>query len=219
MQTKTMWGAIAIIALGLFFIIGSTFKEDSANNERYEKAKEEEQKIVKAEQEKEKARQKYKEQADKAIAKTHIIDDSLDPTTLAYRYNKYLKGLKIEHSISFGDNSYDAKAYPNDKIVMGGTLSPNSRQFTKLYLAGLDLTTDKDIDEFKDIASAFFTSVTNQDIPIKDREEILLRKLDLGNIMKNGGETEFQIGDIKYTLDCDKDSLVRIDVVNVKNPQ
>ncbi|MEC2056134.1 hypothetical protein I6J18_01690 [Peribacillus psychrosaccharolyticus] len=216
MQAKTMWGAIAVIALGLFFIIGSTFIEDSANSERYEKAKEKEQSIVKAEQEKEKARQRHKKQIDKATTKTHIIDDSLDPTVLAYRYNKYFKGLKIDHSISFGDSSYDARAFPNDKIVIGGTLSPNSRKFSKLYLAGLNLTEDKEINEFKNIALAFFTSVFNQDIPIKDREGIL--NIHLDKVMKNGGETMFQTGKIEYRFLNIKDSVIRIDVTNIKNP-
>lgn len=216
MQGKLKWGAIAVIALGLFFIIGSTFIEDSANSERYEKAKEKEQSLIKAEQEKEKARQKYKEQSDKAIAKTHIIDDSLDPTVLAYRYNKYFKGLKIDHSISFGDSSYDATAFPNDKIVISGTLSPNSRKFSKIYLAGLNLTEDKEINEFKNIALAFFTSVANQDIPLRDREDIL--NIHLDKVMKNDGETEFQMGQIKYRFFSIEDSEIRIDISNSKNP-
>lgn len=216
MLGKLKWGAIAVIALGLFFIIGSTFIEDSANSERYEKAKEKEQSLIKAEHEKEKVREKYKKQVDKAITETHIIDDSLDPTVLSYRYNKYFKGLKIDHSISFGDSSYDARAFPNEKIVIGGTLSSNSRKFSKLYLAGLDLTEDKEINEFKNIALAFFTSVANQDIPIKDREDILNMNLD--KVIKNGGETMFQIGQIEYRFLNSGDSVLRIDVTNSKNP-
>ncbi|MEK3797000.1 hypothetical protein MHI18_01895 [Peribacillus sp. FSL H8-0477] len=219
MQGKLKWGAIAVIALGLFFIIGSTFIEDSANSERYEKAKEKEQEIVKAEQEKEKARQKYKEQSDKAIAKTHIIDNSLDPTVLEYRYNKYFKDLNIDHSITFGDvksGSYKAMVYPTDKTVMSGTLAPNSRKFSKLLLAGLNLTEDEEINEFKTIALAFFTSVFNQDIPIKTREDIL--DIHLGKVIKNGGETEFQTGKIKFKFLNTEDSVIRIDVTHSENP-
>lgn len=215
MQGKLKWGAIAVIALGLFFIIGSTFIEDSANSERYEKAKEKEQSLIKAEQEKEKAREKYKKQVDKAITETHIIDDSLDPTVLEYRYNKYFEGLKIDRSISFGNSSYDATAYPTDKTVIGGTLSPKSNKFSKLYLAGLDLTEDKEIDEFKNIALAFFTSVLNQGIPIKTREDIL--NIHLDKVIKNVGETEFQTGKIKFKFTHTDNAVIRIDVTHSKN--
>lgn len=216
-----MWSTIAVISLALFCVIAYTFVEDSGNSAELEEAKEKEQSIVEAEQEKQKARKRYAKQVEEATMDTHAIDNILDPSVLAYRYNKYFKDLNIDHSIKFDNEDMrmvKASTYPNDKTVIFGSMTSNTWLFSKIALKGFDIETDKDITEFKEIALAFFISVASQDLSNKDKEEILYKELKLGNIIKNGGKKEYHIEDIKFTVNKE-DSIIRIDGVNVKNPQ
>lgn len=91
MQVKLLWVTIAVIALGLFSIVGSTFIEDSGNSARFEETNKKEKSIIEAEQLKQKVRQRNIERIKESTTDTHTIDDLLDPSVLAYRYNKYFK--------------------------------------------------------------------------------------------------------------------------------
>lgn len=216
-----MWVAIAVIALGLFSIVGSTFIEDLGNSARFEEANEKEKSIIEAEQEKQKVRQRNIERIKESTTDTHTIDDLLDPSVLAYRYNKYFKDLKIDRSIKFDNENIrmvKSSAFPNDKTVIFGSMASNTGAFATVALKGLDLQTDKDMAEFKEIALGFFISVASKDLSNKDKEEILYKELELDNIIKNGGKKEYYIEDIKFTLN-NEDSIIGLSVANVKNPQ
>lgn len=217
-----MWSAIAVIALGLFGIVMYSFAEDP--NKNYEPKQETKQETKKeklpVETTQVKDKQHYSNYIDKELSANHYIGDNLDPSVFEYTYNKYFSDLKIDRSIDFGPVRYGSvsvSADLSDKIFIKGSMLSDSMMFTELYLYGFGLKTDKEINEFKEITLAVFTSVANQDV-----KDSLYKTMNFNEKIKNGGEVELIMGDIKYVLSQSKlddgSLLITFLVSNIKNP-
>lgn len=217
MPFKRMWGAIAVITLGLISIVIFTFAEDPNKGYKPIKETKDEKSIVETEPKKDK--QLTSKYINKELAYQQALDNNLDPAVLEHRYNKYFKELKIDRSIDFGPVRYGSVKIStklNDKVIIHGSMQDDTMLFTSLSLTGIDLKTDKEIKDFKEITLAFFTSIANQGI-----EDILYISMNFNEIIKNGGEVEFIIKDIKYSLFQHKDeygSLIQFYVSTIKNP-
>ena len=197
MQFKLTWGAIAVLALGLFGIVIYTFTGDVSKQETKN-----EKSIIETQQEKE--RKFYSDYIENDMVEfEQPLYANFDPAMLEYRYNKYFKDLNIDRSMHFGKvdfNTEEVSTNLNDKISIYGSLGSEMTDFTHLNLIGAEITTDKEIEEFKEIALAFFTSAANQKISVESRKDILYKTMNFEDILKNGGQTEFIIEDIKYIL-------------------
>lgn len=211
-----MWGVIAVIALGLFSMIMFTFAEDpNKDNEPLQETKDEKS-IIETKPEKDK--QFYSDYIDKELAYKQALDNNLDPSVLEHRYNKYFKELKIDRSMDFGSVRYGSVKIStelSDHVTIYGSMQNDTMLFTDFNLIGFDLHTDKEINEFKEITLAFFTSIANQDI-----EDILYKSMNFNEIIKNGGEAEFIIKDIKYSLFQHEDeygSFIQFFASTIKN--
>lgn len=222
MQVKLTWAVIAVIALGLCGIVMYTFAEDPSNEYESKQETKNEKSIIETQQEKD--REFYSDYIEKDIVEyEQPLYVNFDPTVLEYRYNKYFKDLKVERSMHFGEVNFDTvniSTKLSDKISIFGSLGSEMNAFTRLNLIGAKITTDKEIEEFKEIAIAFFTSVANQKLSVERRKEILYKAMNFEDILKNGGQTEFFIEDIKYNLLQEQQSeglFIELIVSNNKN--
>lgn len=217
MPLKRMWGAIAVIALGLISMVMFTFAEDPNKGYKPIKETKDEKSIIETAPEKDK--QFYSDYIDKELAYKQALDNNLDPPVLEYRYNKYFKELKIDRSMDFGPVRYGSVKISTElsgNAIIHGWMQDDTMLFTSISLIGIDLKTDKEVNEFKEITLAFFTSIANQDI-----EDILYKSMNFNEIIKNGGEVEFIIKDIKYSLTQHQDeygSFIQCYVSTIKNP-
>ncbi|MEC2056111.1 hypothetical protein I6J18_01805 [Peribacillus psychrosaccharolyticus] len=217
MAFKRMWGAIAVIALGLISMVMFTFAEDPNKGYKPLKDTKDEKSIV--ETAKEKDKQLTSKYINKELAYKQALDNNLDPAVLEHHYNNYFKELKINRSMDFGPVRYGSVSIStelSDNVTIYGSMQDDTMLFTILNLIGFDLHTDKEINDFKEITLAFFTSIANQDI-----KDILYKSMNFNEIIKNGGEVEFIIKDIKYSLTKHKDesgSFITFHVSTIKNP-
>lgn len=86
---------------------------------------------------------------------------------LEYRYNKYFSELKIDRSIDFGTikkRSVETSTDITDKISIYGVLNADTMKFTKVDLTGFGLTTHKELDDYREVALAFFRVIADEDI-------------------------------------------------------
>ncbi|MGG3943208.1 hypothetical protein ABEV54_17435 [Peribacillus psychrosaccharolyticus] len=222
MQVKLTWAVIAVIALGLFGIVMFTFAEDRSNEYEPMQETKNEKSIIETQQEKE--RKFYSDYIEKDIVEyEQPLYVNFDPAVLEYRYNKYFKDLNIDRSMHFGEVGFNAEEIStnlSDKISIYGSLGSEMNAFTHLSLIGAEITTDKEIEEFKEVALAFFTAVANQKLSVERRKDILYKTMNFEDILKNGGQTEFFIEDIKYNLLQEQQSeglFIELIVSNNKN--
>lgn len=216
MPVKRMWGAIAVIAMGIISMVMFTFAEDPNKDNKHVQETKDEKSIVETAPEKDK--QLTSKYINKELAYKQALDSTLDPAVLEHRYNNYFKELKINRSMDFGPVRYGSVSIStelSDNVTIHGSMQDDTMLFTSLNLIGFDLHTDKEINEFKEITLALFTSIANQDI-----KDILYKSMNFNEIIKNGGEVEYIIKDVTYSLTKHKDesgSLIQFYVSTIKN--
>ena len=217
-----MWGAISVIALGLLTIVVYSFTNDS--NKR-EESKEEIKQEVKEEAKLPvettpvKDKQHYSDYIDKDLMPNHLLGNSLDPYSFEFRFNKYFKDLNIDRSIDFGQvrvGSVRTNTSIGENIFVHASMHQDNMMLTGLSLTGFELETKEDFKEFKEVTLAFLASSAG-----KDRAYDFYKQLKFDDIVKNGGNSEFIVGDIKYVLANNIDDggiLIQLFITNIKNP-
>lgn len=214
MQLKLMWGAIAVIVIGLFSVVASTYKEDSRN---ITETKQVENKSSIIEAAKEKDKKLIPVLVDTAN-EIHSLDNNLVPDVFAYRYNSFFETTEINGSVEFSEGSlpYDIFAKVGDKITISGVTHPDTLSLTKISLLGDDLKSADEIENFKNILFAFYISVVDQDLTPNEIDDIFYDELKCEKIIQNGGESEALVGEIKYNF-SNEGSEMSLRVTNINN--
>lgn len=214
MQLKLMWGAIAVIVIGLFSVVASTYKEDSRN---ITEIKQDENKSSIIEAAKEKDKKLIPVLVDTAN-EIHSLDNNLVSDVFAYRYNSFFETMEINGSVEFSEGSlpYDIFAKVGDKITISGVTHPDTLSLTKISLLGDDLKSADEIENFKNILFAFYISVVDQDLTPKEIDDIFYDELKCEKIIQNGGEAEALVGEIKYNF-SNEGSDMSLRVININN--
>ena len=214
MQLKLMWCSIAVIAIGLFSVVASTYKEDSRNITEF-KQDENKSSIIEA------AKEKDKKLIPVVVDTTndiHSLDHNLDPNVFAYRYNSFFETMEINGSVEFSKSSLPDEIFAKvgDKITINGVTHPDTLSITSISLLGVDLKSADEIENFKNILFAFYISVVDQDLTPNEIDDIFYDELKCEKIIQNGGKSEALVGEIKYNF-SNEGSEMSFKVTNINN--
>lgn len=214
MQLKLMWCSIAVIAIGLFSVVASTYKEDSRNITEI-KQDENKSSIIEAAKEKDK---KLIPVVVDTTNEIHSLDNNLDPNVFAYRYNSFFETMEIKGSVEFSKSSLPDEFFAKvgDKITINGVTHPDTLSITNIRLLGVDLKSADEIENFKNILFAFYISVVDQDLTPNEIDDIFYDELKCEKIIQNGGESEALVGEIKYNF-SNEGSEMSFKVTNINN--
>lgn len=214
MQLKLMWCSIAVIAIGLFSVVASTYKEDSRNITEI-KQDENKSSIIEAAKEKDK---KLIPVVVDTTNEIHSLDNNLDLNVFAYRYNSFFETMEIKGSVEFSKSSLPDEFFAKvgDKITINGVTHPDTLSITNIRLLGVDLKSADEIENFKNILFAFYISVVDQDLTPNEIDDIFYDELKCEKIIQNGGESEALVGEIKYNF-SNEGSEMSFKVTNINN--
>ncbi|MEC2055969.1 hypothetical protein I6J18_02535 [Peribacillus psychrosaccharolyticus] len=214
MQLKLMWCTIAVIVIGLFSVVASTYKEDSRNITEI-KQDENKRSIIEAAKEKDK---KLIPVVVDPANEIHSLDNNLVPDVFAYRYNSFFETMEINGSVDFSEGALPDEIFAKvgDKITINGVTHPDTLSITNIRLLGVDLKSADEIENFKNILFAFFISVVDQNLTPKEIDEIFYDELECEKIIQNGGGSEALVGEIKYNF-SNEESEMSLRVTNINN--
>lgn len=211
MQVKLIWCAIAVMAIGLFSLVASTYKEDSRNiteitnkHSIIETAKEKDKKLIPVTVD--------------TSNDIRTLDTNLVPDVFVYRYNSFFETMELDGSVEFSEGSLPNQIFAKagDKITINGDTHPDTLSITSISLLGVDLKRADEIENFKNILFAFFISVMDQELAPKETDDIFYNKLECEKIIQKGGETEALVGEIRYNF-SNKGNEMSLRVTNINN--